>query len=170
MPWGEAIMRGSIAASVVAYACAEYAWYVRRREAFGARAVVWTAGFALCAVHTALAFHLWHGWSHEAAVRHTAAVTAAVTGLDWGGGVYVNYAFLAVWAGDVAWVWLRPAPYLVRPAAVNAAMSAWFLFIVFNGAVVFASGPARAVGVAATLLVIWSWLRAGAWRDRIVAA
>jgi hypothetical protein len=170
MPGGELLMRATIAASVVAYACAEYAWYVHRATAFRGRAVLWSSAFLLCLAHTALAFHVRHGWSHQAAVLHTADATAAVTGLPWGGGVYVNYLFLASWGADVAWLWLAPASYRARGAVVNGAVSAWFLFIVFNGAVVFAKGPARAVGLAATALVIWSWRRGRSRRGRMVVA
>ena len=34
--------------------------------------------------------------------------TAAVTGLNWGGGVFVNYAFLVLWAADVTWLVAAP--------------------------------------------------------------
>lgn len=162
MPVGELLMRVTISASVAAYAGAEYLWYRRRRDAFRLRAVLWTAAAALCILHSALAFHVRHGWSHEAAVRQTAAQTAAVTGLDWGGGVFVNYAFLALWAADVAWLWTSPASYLRRTAVMNALASAFFLFVIFNGAVVFAAGPARVVGMAATATVVWAW-----WRRRV---
>ena len=150
-------MRATIALSVAAYAAGEYLWYTHRVEGFRARAVLWTAAAALCITHSALAFHVRHGWSHDAAVRQTAAQTAAVTGLDWGGGVFVNYAFLAIWAADVAWIWAAPASYLRRPSAVNGLVSAFFLFIIVNGAVVFAGGPARVVGIAATATVVWAW-------------
>jgi hypothetical protein len=170
MRWGEALMRATIAGSVVAYACAEYVWFAHRQRAFRARAVLWTAAFGLCVLHTALAFHVRHDWSQAAAWRHTAEMTAALTGLHWGGGLYVNYLFLAVWAADVTWLWAAPASYLARAARVNAVLSTGFLFIVFNGAVVFATGPARAIGLAATLVVIAGWLRARGRRDTIVAA
>lgn len=154
-------MRVAISASVAAYAGAEYLWYRHRRDGFRIRAVLWTAAAALCILHAALAFHVRHDWSHEAAVRQTAAQTAALTGLDWGGGVFVNYAFLALWAADIAWLWGSPTSYLRRPAVVNGLVSAFFLFVIFNGAVVFAGGPARVVGVAATAAVVWAW-----WRGR----
>jgi hypothetical protein len=165
MQFGELLMRATISAGVAAYAAAEYLWYCRRHDAFPQRAVLWTAGAALCMLHAALAFHVRHDWSHDAAARQTALETAAVTGLSWGGGVFVNYAFLGLWAADVAWMWVAPASYLRRRSVVNGAVSAFFLFIIFNGAVVFAAGPARIVGMAATLTVLWAWWRSTVGRS-----
>jgi hypothetical protein len=161
MDFAELLMRGTISAGVAAYAAAEYLWFRRRQEAFRQRALLWTTGAALCILHSALAFHARHNWSHDAAVRQTASQTAAVTGINWGGGIFVNYAFLTLWAADVFWMWVAPGSYLRRPPIVNRAISAFFLFIVFNGAVVFAQGPARIVGMAATATVAWAW-----WRSR----
>lgn len=157
VPVGDLLMRVSISMSVAAYAAAEYLWYRRRREAFRLRAMLWTGSAALCLLHSALAFHVRHGWSHDAAARQTAAQTAAVTGIDWGGGVFVNYVFVGLWAADVAWLWAAPGSYMRRPPIVNGFVSAFFLFIILNGAVVFAGGPARVVGIAATATVIWAW-------------
>ena len=59
-------------------------------------------GVVLLLAHFALAFHLRYGWSQAAAVRETARQTAETFGLDWGGGVFVNYLFAIVWTID-AW-------------------------------------------------------------------
>ena len=154
---GDALMRLTIAGSIVCYAAAEYLWFTRRRAAFRGRAWLWTAAAALCIVHSALAFAVHHRWSHDAALRQTAAQTAAVTGIAWGGGLYVNYAFLLGWAVDVLLLWRAPQRYLARSAVTNAVVSAIFLFMFVNGAVVFASGPARVLGVAATATVMLGW-------------
>jgi hypothetical protein len=167
MPAVDAILRATILASIVAYAAAEYLWFLHRVRAFALRRALWTTAFVLCAVHVARAFDVVHHWSHAAAEQHTADVTARVTGVDSGLGLYVNYAFVALWAADVAWSWLAPSRYLRRGAVAGAAVSATFLFMVFNGAVVFASGPARVAGILATATVLWAWWRG---RDRIVAA
>ena len=167
MSSGEMLMRLTIALSVAAYAGAEYLWYRHRRGAFRARAILWTIAAVLCIVHSALAFEVRHGWSHDAALRQTAEQTAAVTGVAYGAGLYVNYAFLALWAADVIWLWAAAGSYLRRPAAVNAAVSAFFLFMFVNGAVIFARGPVRILGLAATLSVAWAWWRS---RDKIVSA
>jgi hypothetical protein len=151
----------------VAYAASEYLWFRHRRDAFELRAVLWTTAAALCVMHSAVAFHVRHDWSHDAALTMTAVQTAAVTGLNWGGGLYVNYAFLALWAADVAWLWSAPASYLRRGPALNGALSLFFLFMFINGAVIFVRGPARVLGILATATVLWAW-----WprRDKIVRA
>jgi hypothetical protein len=164
---GEAAMRATILASLAAYAAAEYLWFRHRAVAFHARALLWTAAAALCIVHAAIAFEVRHDWSHDAAWAQTAAQTAAVTGLDWGGGLYVNYAFLVLWAADVVWLWSSPRSYLHRPAVISTAVSAFVLFMFINGAVVFVRGPARVAGAIAVAVVMWAWWRG---RDKIVAA
>ena len=64
------------------------------------------AGAALLIVHIAIAMGARHGWSHAAAWSATAQQTASVYGLAWGGGVYVNYAFVALWLIEL-WQWHR---------------------------------------------------------------
>ena len=167
---GEILMRATILASVGAYAAAEYLWFRHRATAFRPRALLWTAAAVLCIGHAALAFEVRHDWSHAAALAQTATQTAAVTGLDWGGGLYVNYVFLAGWALDVAWLWTSPRSYLRRPAALSAAVSAFVLFMFINGAVVFVRGPARIVGAIAVAVVLWAWARGADKRDKIVIA
>ena len=161
------MLRATILVSLLAYGAAEYLWLRHRARGFAARRLLWTAAFLLCATHVLRAFQVQHGWSHDAAERHTARVTAQVVGLEWGGGIFVNYLFLASWAADVAWSWTVPASYRLRPSWINNAISAVFLFMVFNGAVVFAAGLARGIGIAVTAAVVWAWWRG---HDRIVAA
>ena len=166
MPAGDAIVRATILASIVLYGGAEYLWFRHRVRAFALRRALWSAAFVLCVIHVARAFDVHHGWSHAAAEAHTAEVTARVTGIESGVGIYVNYAFLALWAADVGWAWLAAPRYLRRGPGVSAVISATFLFMIFNGAVVFASGPARGTGLAVTATVLWAWWRG---HDTIVA-
>lgn len=110
-----------------------------------------TLGLVLALVHTILAFHLVHDWVHDDAVRATARQTQAMFGISVGWGVYVNYVFFAVWGAD-AW-WWRVSPDLHRrPAAWTWAIRAFYMLILVNGAVVFAAGSRRIVGL---LLVSW---------------
>ncbi len=117
------------------------------------------AGLALAALHFVLAFELRHAWSHASALRETARQTAAVYGLDFGAGVYVNYAFLAVWAIDL-WRW-RPA---ARPRATRARLGVWiarafYLVVIINAAVIFAGGMRRVLGVLVVTGLIVAWAR-----------
>src|ERR1700752_1372958 len=54
-------------------------------------------GLVALVAHMLVAMGARHGWSHEAALAETARQTAAVYGLDWGGGLYVNYLFAGLW-------------------------------------------------------------------------
>ncbi|MGH8187226.1 MAG: hypothetical protein ACREUC_11735 [Steroidobacteraceae bacterium] len=106
----------------------------------------YTGALALALVHVALAFHITYAWSHEAAVAETARQTASFTGWAWGGGVFVNYVFLAVWLTDACWWWVAPASRAQRAPAVEATRLGLFVFMFVNGAIVFAAGIGRLIG------------------------
>lgn len=119
----------------------------------------WTyaAGAFLCVIHIAISMGVAHGWSHDAAIAATARQTMAVYGVNWGGGVYVNYAFVAVWLAD-AWRWRRqPLRDAHHPGAVTWATRAFFLIIILNAAVIFASGPRRLAGAVLVAWLLWLW-------------
>jgi hypothetical protein len=103
--------------------------------------------------HVAAAFTFHHGWSHAAALRDTARQTAAMFGVESGFGLYFNYAFTLIWAGDVAWMWLGPRSHTARPRWVSAFIHSFMAFMFFNATVVFASGWTRWLGLAAAALV-----------------
>jgi hypothetical protein len=152
---GELVLRGGIALSVAAYAAAEW-----RRFRHGPDEVargLWTAAALLCLAHVGAAFHVRHGWSHDAAYHDTARQLAAAIGWNSGTGLYVNYGFLVVWTADVLWWWIAPAGYRRRPPWVTTLLAAFFLFMFINAAVLFAGGPMRLAGAAAVLLVAWAW-------------
>jgi hypothetical protein len=132
----------------------------RRRNA-GSPGWPWwafTIGLALAVVHTILAFAAVHDWVHDDAVRSTAMQTAAVYGVAVGWGVYVNYVFLGVWLAD-AWWWRRAPHGYIRPIAVTWTLRAFYLVMIFNGAVVFAAGPRRALGAAVVAVLCVAWGR-----------
>lgn len=84
----------------------------RRSDGFAGR-FNWTLGCLLSLLHIAVAFHLGHGWSHQAAWEHTRQVGG------YGDGIFVNYAFALVWLADVVWVWALPGSYLARSRWLN---------------------------------------------------
>lgn len=149
-------IRLTIAASLAAYAVAE--WMRMRRSGRGAVPARrwWTVALLLSVVHTVLAFHYRYRWSHAAAAADGAAQIAALTGRSWRGAPLVNYAFLALWTADTLRWWRRGAPAARDP--LRAAMSGFVLFMFVNGALVFAHGPIRVLGAAATILVVAAWL------------
>ena len=156
-------MRTTIWLAVFAWAATEVLRSRGRRET--AR-LVWTSGAALLAIHIALAFHYWHGWSHAAAYEATALQSEQLTGVASGWGIYLNYALLAVWSADAVWWWAAPLAYDSRSRAVDRAVFAFFLFMMVNGAVVFATTAMRYAGAAAIAIAIVARVGATASRDR----
>jgi hypothetical protein len=123
---------------------------------------LWTAGIILALIHVALAFQFVYGWDHEAAIAATAQQAADRFGWGWRGGIYVNYAFLTLWCADVGWWWIAPDSHRSRSPRLEALRRAAFLFMFINGAVIFAAGIGRLVGVAAVaVVVVASLLRRG---------
>jgi hypothetical protein len=158
MSAGELLVRWTVRLALACYAGA-VALRLLPRFSPSRQAVarwLWTAGCLLYLAHVASAFHFVHGWSHQAAYRETARRTAELFGLSWGGGLYFNYLFTAVWVGDVLYWWRGLARYAARPRWYDALVQAFLAFMAFNGAVVFATGLVRWVGlvVACTLGVL----------------
>src|SRR6185503_8161644 len=91
--------------------------------------------------------------------RETARQSEALFGWSSGLEIFGNYAFLAFWAGEVAWAWLSLPSYLARPRLARDASRALFLLMFASGAVVFAHGAGRLLGTCATLAVVWAWYR-----------
>ena len=108
--------------------------------------------------HVAASFHFYHDWSHAAAYEHTAEQTAALTGIRWGGGLWLNYLFTLAWIGDVIWWWCRPTSYFARPVALDVLLHGFMAFLAFNSTVVFETGAVRWVGAAVTLGLIGMWI------------
>jgi len=149
MPFGEALVLWTVRVALVFFVAA-----LLMRPASRRGRVFWTAGCLWYLAHVAAAFHVHHGWSHTTAYEYTARRSAEVVGLDWGGGLWWNYAFTVVWVSDVVWMWLRPASYGARSSRWNGAIYGFLGFMSFNATVVFATGVIRWAGVAATLLVL----------------
>lgn len=116
-----------------------------------------TAGCAALLAHVAAAFHFHHGWSHAAAYADTARQTEALTGWNWGGGLFVNHLFALLWLAEVAWRWAGPESHRRRPRWLDEFVRGWFLFMIFNGAVVFVRGAARWYGLALCLGLAGCW-------------
>jgi hypothetical protein len=153
----EAIIRGTILAATAGWASAE-CLALRRGPDDRAR-WFYTAGIALALIHALAAFQLTYDWSHDQALADTARQTAAKVGLNWGGGLIVNYVFLALWLADAAWWWLAPVSRARRPPIVERARLALFMFMFINGAIVFAGLTGRAVGIPAVAAVAAAWAR-----------
>lgn len=127
----------------------------------------WTVGIVLALVHAWLAFEYVYDWSHRVAADETLRLATSRIGVGWAGGIYVNYAFLAVWTADVCWWWMSPASHAGRGPRLEASRRAFFLFMFLNGSVVFASGVSRIIGAISVGSVlagsVYTWrVRSGA--------
>ena len=126
----------------------------RSRRADRLARAIWTMGIALALIHVVLAFHMVYAWNHEAAVAATVRQAVERFGWGWRGGIYVNYTFLMLWLSDVCWWWIAPASHALRSIRVETARRALFTFMFLNGAVVFASGTGRLMGMASVAVVL----------------
>jgi hypothetical protein len=139
----------TIRAATVLYVWSVAAW-LERRDAM-ARAA-WAAGCVLYLAHAAAAFQFYHHWSHSAAYLATERQAG------WGGGLYFNYFFTALWVADAAWWWRGLAEYRERRPWIPAAVHGFMGFMFFNATVVFGSGFVRWFGVGATVLLGLLWV------------
>ena len=114
-------------------------------------------GALICAAHIVLAMSQVHGWSHAAAVDATARQTAQVYGVRWGGGVYVNYAFVAVWLADAIARLTSPASVARRSPALRWVMRVFYFVVIANAAVIFARPERRWMGAVACALIGIAW-------------
>lgn len=155
------LTRGTIWFAIVAYAIGSAVLAFSRKRSrwlYAARAVWTTACLSLIA-HFICAFHFYHDWSHVAAYRDTARQTKEVVGLNWGGGLFINYAVLIAWMIDIGWWWLRGInSYHNRKWLWVIVWHALLIFIIFNATVVFKGGVVRCVGLVMSLFLVISWI------------
>jgi hypothetical protein len=158
---GELLTRGTVWLALTLYVAGEIA----RRRSRSSVAARWLnpLGCAVFIAHVACAFHFYHAWSHSVAYADTARQTAEMVGWNSGAGLYVNYFFATVWIADAFWSWITPS-YTARPIWITWAIRAFFWFMIFNGAVVFARGPMRGYGLLLSLGLIACW-----WHKTTVA-
>jgi tetratricopeptide (TPR) repeat protein len=142
---GEFFIETSIWLALLAYTATLTLQCLRRSDRVAR--ILWTLGCVACLLHVAAAFHFVHGWSHDAAIEHTARVGG------FGEGIYVNHLFTLLWTADVLAWWLWPRWHAGRSRWINIALHGFMLFVIFNAAVVFVEGPARWAGV-----VMFAWL------------
>jgi hypothetical protein len=125
--------------------------------------LAWTVACVSLLAHVGSAFHFYHGWSEETAYRETARQTAAVVGINWGGGIYINYAVVLFWILDVTWWWRGLDVYRRRPTFLVVLWQAFLIFMIFNATVVFKTGPLRWIGLSICLALACFWLHS--WKQ-----
>lgn len=98
--------------------------------------LAWTIGLLLYLLHVFGAFHYFYDWSHSIAYRETARQTNELFGVNWGGGLYLNYLFTLVWVADCAWWWRSPIGYASRSRAISRSVHGFLAFMFVNATVV----------------------------------
>jgi hypothetical protein len=149
-----ALLAYAIGAGLLLSAAGREAWTVRAR-------LFWTIGCVFFLAHVFSAFEFYHHWSHADAYRETARQTREMTGLNWGGGIFLNYVLALAWFADVFWWWVAPGSFARRPKWLTVPWQSFFAFMVFNGTIVFGHGPVRWLGVVIFAGLGWLW-----WRSR----
>jgi hypothetical protein len=77
---------------------------------------LWTIACVLLWIHVVCAFEAYHHRSHALAYEHTARQTGALTGWNGGGGIYLNYLLMLLWAGGCAcYACWRISPLMILP-------------------------------------------------------
>jgi hypothetical protein len=166
---GEFFTRFTIWITIALYFVGVVLWSLSRniRSREQAARIVWTVACISLFAHVACAFHVYHQWSHALAYKETARQTAEVVGIDWGGGLYINYALMACWVADVVWWWQGHEAYRRRPRVLVAFWQGFLLFMFFNAAVVFRTGVLRYVALflCCGLCLLW-WYSAASHSKR----
>ncbi|GAA4434997.1 hypothetical protein [Bremerella cremea] len=134
----------------------------------GFRRGIWTAGCALFLAHIAAGMQFYHHWNHQHAYAETARQTYEVLGVRFGGGIYVNHLMAIVWLADTVWWWVAPQAYRRRSPWWERGMIGFFLFIAFNGLVVFKSGGLRIAGILGFVLLAVVWGMTRHWSPAVV--
>jgi hypothetical protein len=116
--------------------------------------IFWTAGCIAMLAHIGCAFHFYHRWSHGAAYAETARQTAKIYGLNWGGGLFINYILMIGWIVDVMWWWRGLEIYRNRSRIFSIVWHVFLFFIFFNATVVFEGGFLRWFWLGFTLVLI----------------
>ncbi len=123
-------------------------WSVALATAPPLARIAWTAGLAGYFIHILFAFDAFYDWSHHVAMEVTAKETAAVIGLETGFGLWVNYAFGLILALDVLQQWRSGT------RRFSVAIDWLVIFMIVNGAIIFADGITRLYGVVLVIAVI----------------
>ncbi|HEY0728833.1 MAG TPA: hypothetical protein VGD38_12230 [Pyrinomonadaceae bacterium] len=161
MSSGEFLTRSTIWISILSYAIGAIVFAMARgRSGFDRWArLAWTIGCAALIVHFICAFNFYHAWSHESAYVDTARQTAEVMRVNWGGGLFINYAVALLWIADVSWWWMAGiGSYRRRPWLLTLIWHSFLIFIIFNATVVFKDGLTRWVGLLVCVSLVLSWV------------
>ena len=157
MSSGELLTRSSVWISILAYTIGCVVFTTARNDRW--TRLAWTIGCAALVAHFICAFQFYHAWSQQSAYSETARQTAEVFRINWGGGLFINYAVAILWTADLVWWWLAGvSAYRRRPWWLTLFWHGFLIFIIFNATVVFKDGPVRWIGLLISLSLILSWI------------
>lgn len=147
---GDDLIRNTVRLALVYYAAAVL--LMLTRDDARLTRWLWTLACLAYVIHVAVAFHFYHGWSHAHAVEHVRRRSGV------GEGIWVSHLFTLCWCLDVLAWWVLPAERATRPAWLGWTVHGFMTFVIFNGTVVYETGPVQWGGgifftVAAVLLV-----------------
>jgi len=171
MTSGEFLTRSTIWISILAYTIGCVVFATARRQLDGDRwtRLAWTTGCGALIVHMICAFQFYHSWSHQSAYSETARQTAAVVAINWGGGLFINYALAMLWTTDVVWWWFAGlSSYRRRPWLLTLLWHGFLIFIIFNATVVFKDGVTRWIGLLVSLTLCLSWVLINRQRSSVI--
>jgi hypothetical protein len=122
--------------------------------------LAWTFGSTLFVIHVFAAFHVYHQWSHQAAMEHVAQETARVMGRAMGQGIFVSYAYTLIWALDAIWWWAAGHQrYFNNVQSLQKLKHAFMFFIFVNGTIVFEAWRVKIFGALVLLALLWAYLK-----------
>jgi len=168
---GEFLTRSTVWISILAYTigCVVFATSHRQPDADRWARLAWTIGCAALVAHFICAFQFYHAWSHDSAYLETARQTAAVFRINWGGGLFINYAVVMLWTADVAWWWFAGvSSYRRRPWLLTLLWHGFLIFIILNATVVFKDGLTRWLGLLVCLTLVLSWVSINHQRSTVL--
>lgn len=171
METGEVLTRATIWITIAAYTAGSVVFALARGRTRwdSTTRALWTIAVVSLIAHFIAAYEFYHHWSQESAYLDTARQTDEVIGLNWGGGLFINYSFIALWTIDVSWWWLRGLDsYRERPWLLVGTWHGFLIFILFNATVVFKTGVVRWTGLVVCTVMCLGWIAVARQRSRSV--
>jgi hypothetical protein len=160
MNTGELLTKGTIWISLLAYLFGSITFGIRSRhwDKHRATRIAWTIACFSLLLHFICAYQFYHDWSQDSAYSETARQTDVVVGLNWGGGLFINYSVLLIWLADIAYWWLAGVDsYQQKLWTLRKIWHAFLIFIIVNATIVFKSGLVRWVGLVYCIVLAFAW-------------
>jgi hypothetical protein len=158
---GELLTRGTIWITLSAYLLGSVVFHLKsvRNGRNSLTRGIWTIALLALVLHFVAAYQYYHDWNQTSAYLETARQTNDYIGLNWGGGLYINYAILLIWIVDLSLWWLQgPDSYQKHFWKVRLVWHWLLIFIIFNALIVFKGGMVRWIGILYCSVLIFTWL------------